>query len=91
MLLAISSRSRRDSFDHSRLLRNECRSPVSVQHSWAAAALACRQHQEVLLRHTLDVSVCQAFLNHSSDWLACPTASRSGRPRLRARDESRWM
>ncbi|KAK9820137.1 hypothetical protein WJX72_006507 [[Myrmecia] bisecta] len=31
MLLAISSRSRRDSLDHSRLLRNEWRSPVKVQ------------------------------------------------------------
>ncbi|KAK9824149.1 hypothetical protein WJX72_008110 [[Myrmecia] bisecta] len=52
----------RDSLDHSRLLRNECLSPVSVQHSWAAAALSCRQHQEVLLCHTLDVSVCQEGL-----------------------------
>ncbi|KAK9823567.1 hypothetical protein WJX72_003855 [[Myrmecia] bisecta] len=70
MLLAISSRSRRDSLDHSRLLRNEWRSPVSVQHSWAAAALSCRQHQEVLLCHTLDISVCQEGLVARSCWSA---------------------
>ncbi|KAK9823350.1 hypothetical protein WJX72_002113 [[Myrmecia] bisecta] len=53
---------RRDSLDHSKLLRNEWRSPVKVQHSRAAAALACRQHEEVLFRHTLDISVCQEGL-----------------------------
>ncbi|KAK9806983.1 hypothetical protein WJX72_009429 [[Myrmecia] bisecta] len=52
----------RDSLDHSKLLRNEWRSPVSVQHSRATAALACRQHEEVLFRHTLDISVCQEGL-----------------------------
>ncbi|KAK9829154.1 hypothetical protein WJX72_004216 [[Myrmecia] bisecta] len=33
-----------------------------VQHSRAAAALACRQHEEVLFRHTLDIIVCQSQL-----------------------------
>ncbi|KAK9814196.1 hypothetical protein WJX72_002005 [[Myrmecia] bisecta] len=62
MLLAISSRSRRDSLDHSRLLRNEWRSPVKVQMCGAAAALTCRQHEEILFSHTLDICVCQEGL-----------------------------
>ncbi|KAK9805545.1 hypothetical protein WJX72_004292 [[Myrmecia] bisecta] len=40
----------------------EWRSPVKVRMCGAAAALTCRQHEEILFSHTLDICVCQEGL-----------------------------